>query len=212
MAPKRSQSHSSDPSYGRRNFLKHSVVSLGVAVQEYVKHRDASLPKKTPDRKAERTDWLRPPGAVEEALFLERCTACGECLKACPHGTIISSEKDETPIVFPDRTPCYLCEDFPCVSACETDALQPPAQPRDVRMGIAVVSHRMCSASQGCHACVPQCPTQALALDFSAFRIQVQEEQCVGCGICEHICKTVNDRVVAIRVVPERSRRSAEAC
>ena len=70
-----------EPSYGRRNFLKQSVVSLGVTVHEYVKHRDAEDVKEEKPEKV-RTDWLRPPGALEEPQFLESCTGCGECRSA----------------------------------------------------------------------------------------------------------------------------------
>lgn len=72
-----------------------------------------------------------------------------------------------------------------------------------VRMGTAEISHRLCTAGQGCHACVSKCPTNALALDVALLRLLVSREACVGCGMCEMICKTVNDRV-AIRVIPAR--------
>ena len=190
-----------DPSYGRRQFLKHSVLSVAKAAQEYAKHRDASPEKQV--EPALRTDWLRPPGAVEEALFLERCTKCGDCVKACPYESISLSLRDGTPEIYPDHTPCYLCHDFPCVTACGAEALIPPGSVQEVRMGIARVSDRTCTAGQGCHACVSQCPVDALTLDFESFHLRVSAGRCVGCGLCEQTCKTVND-TIAIRVVPAR--------
>lgn len=80
----------------------------------------------------------------------------------------------------------------------------PVADCLDVRMGIATVSHRVCTAGQGCHACVSKCPVDALSMDFNAMRLVVAQERCVGCGMCEQICKTVNDRL-AIKVVPARN-------
>lgn len=197
-----------EPSYGRRNFLKQSVVSLGVTVHEYVKHRDAEDVKEEQPEKR-RTDWLRPPGAIEEPRFLESCTGCGECVEACPHESlrILDSdgpERKETPAIYPDEQPCYLCEDFPCIAACEPEALRPVGTPKDVNLGLAVVSHKICTVGQGCNACVAACPMRAIAMDFASLSIRVDGDLCVGCGICEHICKTVNDRV-AIRVVPSRS-------
>ncbi|MCZ6801000.1 MAG: 4Fe-4S binding protein [Nitrospirae bacterium] len=189
---------------GRRQFLKQSVVSLGVTVHEFVKHRDAPREKKEEVGPAFRTDWLRPPGAVEESVFLERCTQCGDCLTVCPHDAICSHAEDETPVIFPDQAPCLLCDDFPCISACETEALLPVGHFREVAMGKAKVFHQICTASQGCNACVSRCPTQALAMDFSGFQLKVDATNCVGCGICEQVCLTVNDRL-AIRVVPARS-------
>ncbi|MDT7044156.1 4Fe-4S dicluster domain-containing protein [Candidatus Nitronereus thalassa] len=190
--------------YGRRNFLKQSAVSLGVTVQEFVKHRDAKPPvqeKPVPIR----SDWLRPPGAVGESLFLERCTACGDCVDVCPHDSIQVSQQDERPVIFADQTPCYACEDLPCIDACETEALLPPkGDVSEVKLGIAKVNPRKCTASQGCNACVSKCPTSAITMDFSVFALSVNEEVCVGCGICEYICGSVNDRI-AIKVMPIRT-------
>lgn len=200
-----------EPSYGRRNFLKQSVVSLGVTVHEYVKHRDAEDGKEQQPEKG-RTDWLRPPGALEEAQFLESCTGCGECVDACPHESIRVLEEPhgpdvpgrrETPVIYPDEQPCYLCDDFPCIAACEPEALRPVAAVKEVNMGIAVVSQRICTAGQGCNACVGPCPTRAIVMDFASLSIRVDGDLCVGCGMCEHICKTVNDHI-AIKVVSPR--------
>lgn len=193
---------SQDPQYGRRHFLKDSVLSVAKAAQEYVKHRDAPSEKKEVGP-VQRTDWLRPPGAVEEALFLERCTRCGDCVGACPYGSIALSRRDGSPEIFPDQTPCYLCYDFPCITACGTDALVPISGRDKVRMGRARVSHRTCTAGQGCNACVAQCPVEALSMDFASYRLSVADNRCVGCGICERTCSTVNDRI-AIRITPAR--------
>ncbi|WP_447973380.1 4Fe-4S dicluster domain-containing protein [Nitrospira sp. Kam-Ns4a] len=191
----------SDPQYGRRHFLKDSALSFIRTAHEYVKHRDAPSEKPKPTPPA-RQDWLRPPGAVPEALFLERCTQCGDCIEACPYEAI-KAAPGGTPVIFPDEAPCHLCEDFPCIAACEAEALLPVESKEAVRMGVAVVSHRLCTAGQGCHACVSHCPTQALSMDFAAFRLQVEATRCVGCGLCEQVCKTVNDKI-AIRVLPAR--------
>jgi ferredoxin-type protein NapG len=112
--------------------------------------------------------------------------------------------RDGSPILFPNQTPCYLCEDVPCISACGTDALVAVEGIQAIRMGLAVVPLKTCTAEQGCNACVSQCPTHALSMDFDAFRVIVSEPRCVGCGICEYTCKTVNDRI-AITVKPARS-------
>jgi ferredoxin-type protein NapG len=196
-----------DPQYGRRHFMKDSIVSLAKTAQEFVKHRDAPAEKTEP---APRTDWLRPPGAVPESLFLERCTRCADCAKACPYDSITFDVRDGSPQIFPDDRPCYLCEDFPCIAACGTDALLPLANRALVKMGLARVSLRDCTADQGCNACVSQCPTDAVVMDFEALRVVVVEEQCVGCGMCEHTCKTVNDKT-AITVLPARFLASADA-
>ena len=188
-----------DPKYGRRDFFKDSVISVAKAAKEFSSHADGVPEKPVP---VMRTDWLRPPGAAGEAIFLERCTKCSDCMKACPHQSIVIHQ-DGTPVIFPDQMPCYLCDDTPCIAACATEALLPVGSVQEARMGMAVVNHRLCTAGQGCHACVSKCPTNALAMDFDAQRLVVSGERCVGCGMCEHICRTVNDHI-AIRVTPLR--------
>ena len=190
-----------DPTYGRRDFFKDSVVSVTKAAREFTK-RHEGIPEQ-PAPPSVRTDWLRPPGAVDEVLFLERCTQCGDCAKVCPYGTITFHAQNGTPVIFADHVPCYLCEDVPCIAACATEALLPVDGREQIRMGLASVSHHVCTAGQGCHACASKCPTDALSMDFDRQRIVVTAERCVGCGLCEHVCRTVNDHV-AIRVTPFR--------
>jgi ferredoxin-type protein NapG len=189
-----------DPEFGRRRFLRESVLSVAKTAHEYLKHRDA-----TPDPTAPtpRTDWLRPPGAVQEALFLERCTRCADCVKACPYECVAFHPLDGSPIIFPSTAPCQLCDSFPCIAACETDALLPVPGREGVKMGLAVVSHRDCTAAQGCHACISQCPMNALVMDVASLQVSVTAERCVGCGICQQVCQTVND-TIAVRVTPAR--------
>lgn len=190
-----------NPSYGRRDFLKDSVISTVKAARELVKQVDGAPAEPPPP--PTRIDWLRPPGAVEEQLFLERCTKCNDCVTACPPGAITAHPQDGTPVLFADQSPCLLCEDLPCIAACGTEALLPIEGIHQVRMGMATVSHRLCTAGQGCHACVSKCPTDALWMDVASLHLSVVKEACVGCGMCEMVCKTVNDHV-AIRVVPSR--------
>ena len=189
-----------DSSYGRRQFITDSARSVTKAALEFSKEADvAQAPAPAPVR----TDWLRPPGAVGEPIFLERCTICGDCVKACPPGAIQIHERDGTPVLFADRSPCLLCEDLPCIASCATGALEPVESVAGVRMGTAVISHRLCTAGQGCHACVSKCPMHALTMDFASMQLAVVAETCVGCGICEMVCNTVNDHV-AIRARPAR--------
>ena len=190
-----------DSQYGRRDFLKDSVVSVAQAAQEFAKQQE--IVPEQPATPPVRTDWLRPPGAVDEALFLERCTKCGDCAKACPYGSITFHPQNGAPVIFAAKMPCYLCEDVPCIAACATEALLPVEGRGQIRMGLATVSHRICTAGQGCHACASRCPTDALSMDFDRQRLVVTTERCVGCGLCEQVCGTVNDRV-AIRVTPFR--------
>ncbi len=195
----------SDFDKDRREFLKQSVLSVGKTVYEYYEQqKDApteSSSQETPVKV--RTDWLRPPGAVDEEAFLERCTKCGDCLPVCPYGSIKNDLASGYPVVFANESACYLCDDFPCIAACETEALLPVGNRTEVRMGMAVVSRADCTADQGCQFCLAKCPVEALSVDFTDPYPVVDEAKCVGCGICEQVCSTVNDRI-AIKVISGR--------
>lgn len=189
----------------RREFLKQSVLSVGKTVYEYYeqqKDAPAEVGPKAPQVKV-RVDWLRPPGAVEEELFLSRCTKCGDCLPACPYESIKNDLATGYPVIFANESPCHLCDDFPCISACETEALLPVGDRTEVRMGMAVVSRADCTADQGCRFCLAKCPVGALSVDFLDSYPVVDQEKCVGCGICEQVCSGVNDRI-AIKVISGR--------
>ena len=71
---------------------------------------------------------FRPPGAIDEESFLRTCTRCDDCTKACPHEAIQRAperlrEAAGTPIIEADHQPCLMCHDFPCVTACQVEAL-----------------------------------------------------------------------------------------
>ena len=189
----------------RREFLKQSVLSVGKTVYEYYEQQKdvpaEAGPQASPVKV--RVDWLRPPGAVDEELFLSRCTKCGDCLPACPYASIKNDLATGYPVIFANESPCHLCNDFPCISACETEALLPVGDRAEVRMGMAVVSRADCTADQGCRFCLTKCPVGALSVDFLDGYPVVDQEKCVGCGICEQVCSGVNDHI-AIKVISGR--------
>jgi NAD-dependent dihydropyrimidine dehydrogenase PreA subunit len=98
-----------------------------------------------------------------------------------------------SPQIHAREIPCYLCEDFPCIEACPTLALEPVAGRRDVTMGIAVIDQSICFPYNGiiCRACYERCPIygEAIILESELYP-KVVEKDCVGCGICEHVCPT----------------------
>ena len=163
------------------------------------------------------TDLLRPPGAQSEEDFLSRCVKCGKCIEACPYRSLSPASQGAgvavgTPCIDAREQACRLCEDFPCVAACPTGALRDVDGRRDVRMGIAVIDEELCIAFQGmrCEVCYRACPLidQAISIDYrlregdaihSLFAPVIDEEQCMGCGLCVERC-VVDEPDVAIRI------------
>ena len=151
---------------------------------------------------------LRPPGALDERAFLSACIRCGQCVDACPFGTLrltdltVGLKKVGAPTFEASETPCYLCQGYDellCIEACPTQALGPVADPREVRIGLAVIDQDICLAYNGamCRACWHACPYPDEAIKYNEMlRPFVCAETCTGCGLCEYACPTETKSIV----------------
>ncbi len=148
------------------------------------------------------TCLLRPPGALAEPDFLAACIRCGQCVEACPFGTLhlavgLAAEiANGTPYVDPRTVPCYLCQGYDtlrCIASCPTTALETVPDPRDVRMGTATIDESTCLPYKGvaCRVCWHACPFPNEAIRFDPLlRPVVDKDHCVGCGLCDYACPT----------------------
>jgi ferredoxin-type protein NapG len=161
---------------------------------------------------------VRPPGAQPEPDFLATCIKCGECVEACPYGTLrLAMTEDRqaigAPFFEPRESPCYMCPEVPCIAACPTGSLVEGTAIEDARMGLSVLLDReTCLATQGlrCEVCYRACPLmgRAISLEFrpqlrtgkhAYFIPVVNSDSCTGCGICEYACVLEE---AAIKVLP----------
>lgn len=142
---------------------------------------------------------LRPPGAIDEPLFLDGCTRCDKCIQACPHDAIVHApdrmrEAAGTPIIDPDHQPCMMCEDFPCITACEPNVLT-PLIPK--MMGTAKVTQHLCLAHHGttCTVCSERCVVDG-AIEVTNGKPTVNESICTGCGVCRYVCPAPENAIL----------------
>jgi ferredoxin-type protein NapG len=154
--------------------------------------------------------YMRPPGAIAEPDFLNRCERCHACVSACPADAIQPLDIEEvkgTPAIVASVQACVVCTDLDCMPACPSGALQviPRAQ---IAMGLAVVDVEICVRSKGewCQSCVDLCPMSSRAIEIgSDDRVNVLEG-CVGCGVCEQVCPTTPKAIV---IAPNTDRLTA---
>ncbi len=162
--------------------------------------------------------WIRPPWALDELEFLLACTRCNACIEACPHQTIfplparLGVQFAGSPALDLTHKSCHLCEDWPCVAACEPGALRLPEQEEDEplplpKLARAEIDTEHCLPWQGpeCGACAASCP-QPGALHWENWKPVIDAALCIGCGQCREAC-IIEPRAIRVsslyRAVPD---------
>lgn len=187
----------------RRAFFKSALDKGGKKV---VKAIDSSINKQA-------SHWIRPPYALDELSFLLACTRCSDCIEACPHDVIFALSTRTgvktagTPALDLLNTGCHLCEDWPCVSACEAKALlreapelasddtaseETTSVPVEIplpKLAMVSINTETCLPYSGpeCGACIDSCPVpNTLTLDLC--KPVINQTSCTGCGLCRAAC------------------------
>lgn len=204
---------------GRRRWLT-AAIGGAVAVP-LLRVSDAAADRPDPRR-------IRPPGALLEGEFLERCVKCGACMKACPTGGLQPAlgeagvEGFWSPVLQPRlgycEQSCVLCG-----VVCPTGAIREltiaekigkPPEEEPVRIGSAAFDKGRClpwANDTECIVCEEVCPTSPKAIYVKHETVTLRDGSqrtlkrpyvdlslCWGCGICETRCP-VRDRA-GIRV------------
>lgn len=144
---------------------------------------------------------IRPPGALPEADFTDRCIRCGSCIGVCLTGGLRLSFLEGGPegIFTPRLVPSAgECDEFcnKCGQSCPTQAIRylPLAKKRNFKMGTARVNRERCiawSQDKYCLVCEEYCTYQAIRTEKNSNGILcpvVIPEVCRGCGLCEKNC------------------------
>jgi len=139
---------------------------------------------------------IRPPWALAEAAFIDRCTRCNDCLPACPQAILIAGDGGYPTVDF-SRAECTFCGE--CVKVCRPQALL-----RDndrTPWAIKALISDLCLARRGveCRVCGDFCDVRAIRftprLGGSPLP-EIATEQCTGCGACLAPCPS---QAIAIR-------------
>jgi ferredoxin-type protein NapG len=195
-----------DKELDRRNLLRQGVHYFAKpAVDSFSKKIDTV--NEAVNKITKRVPLLRPPGAISERQFLQACTRCDACIHACPKDAIRKAPKSMgflvmgTPYIDPIKTPCVMCDDLPCIPACEDNALL-PVDREDVNMGYAILNKKNCKAYSNifCQQCVIDCPVPG-AITQRDMKPMIHKDVCTGCGVCARSCMTVNSPT-AIKIKP----------
>ena len=190
-----------DHRFNRRNFFRSGFRELLRPVVDQLEDKLAELGKiaaSTLPAEAKKPafslKFLRPPGALPEAAFLQACSRCGACVNACPANAIVINERvaDGAPFVDANAAACVVCSTLECMNVCPTGALVPVPM-ADIDMGTARWSPMTClrtASGEACTICVDVCPIGEVAIRLDGNNVQVIDDGCVGCGLCQNKCPT----------------------
>jgi len=172
---------------------------------------------------------IRPPGALPEREFLQRCIQCGLCMRTCPTNALqpcgleAGVEGLWTPRLVPKVGYCqYSCNR--CGQVCPTGAIAPLSieEKQQLKIGLAVFDKGRClphAYGRECIICEEHCPLPKKAIYFVEEEVTtrtgekvtlkqpcVDPSLCTGCGICEWSC--VYKDAAAVRVTSANESRN----
>ncbi len=185
----------------RRAFI--GTLSTGLILPTFLNVRaETKIPNPT---------LIRPPGALKETEFLDRCVRCGECMKVCINNALQPCwlegglEGLFSPRLFPRLGYCeFNCT--LCGQVCPTGAIQklPLMEKQKTVIGVAYFDKNRClpyAKGTPCIVCEEHCPTPEKAIKFRETAVinpqgktvtikqpYLLESLCIGCGICENKC------------------------
>lgn len=186
----------------KRSFLIATALVSTAALAQEKKHVDGGLAdiieKKAPERKTP----IVPPGARSLKHMTQHCTGCQLCVSKCPNDVLLPS-MDITNLMQPVmsfekgycRPECTRCSEV-----CPAGAIKliDKEEKSGIQIGHAVVYPDFCLSALGeneCGNCARHCPVGAIEMvpsdpedDLSPSVPAVNENACIGCGACEHLC------------------------
>jgi ferredoxin-type protein NapF len=131
----------------------------------------------------------RPPWSLRpDRAFTERCTRCGDCVRACPRGVLSSGDGGFPQIGFA-AAGCSLCGD--CAKACPTGAIDPVASPIAFVWRVRIDASCLNRRGVECRVCGEACDARALRFvpaRGGIAQLQVDTAACTGCGDCVAVC------------------------
>lgn len=172
-------------------------------------------------------NWLRPPFPVDELDFLLDCTRCDQCIEACAPGVLFKLPARHglqvagTPAMDLVHRGCHMCDDWPCVKACEPGVLKLPEadedsapalpQPALPKLARVRINPKVCLPYLGpeCGACRDSCPVPG-ALEWRGTKPVINPELCTGCALCREACIVEPNAVDVSAFIPDDEKTAEE--
>lgn len=130
---------------------------------------------------------IRPPWAVDNSLFIENCTRCGDCIHVCETRILVKGEGDFPEVHFDDGE-CTFCQK--CVEVCQQPIFRPVTEQAWTHR-VAIGEECLTFRGVECRSCEDSCETRAIRFKpvlGQVSQISLNLENCNGCGACLKSC------------------------
>lgn len=130
----------------------------------------------------------RPPWARPEQAFVDACTRCDDCLKACPTGILVPGDGGYPTVDF-SRGECTFCGD--CTRACASGALRPADSTTPWLLKAIVGPQCLQLHGSECRVCGDFCEPRAIRFLpqlSGTSQLTIDDTLCTGCGACQAPC------------------------
>ncbi len=186
----------------KRAFLVSSALLTTAALAQEAKHVDGGLADIIEKKAPERQTPVVPPGARSLKNMTQHCTGCQLCVSKCPNEVLRPSMDIANlmqPVMSFEKGYCRP-ECTHCSEVCPAGAIKliDKEEKSGIQIGHAVVAADFCISALGeseCGNCARHCPVGAIEMvpsdpndDLSPSVPAVNENACIGCGACEHLC------------------------
>lgn len=198
-----SESSNTEGKTSRKTFLSTiAFLAATTTLKAQEKVVDGGLATIVKKKVPKRETPIKPAGSVSLDNFSSRCTGCQLCVQSCPNDVLRASSKLDTfmqPEMSFERGYCRP-ECTACSEVCPAGAIQRITREEKtaIQIGHAVwIGHNCIPLRDGveCGNCAKHCPSGAITMvpsdpenDLSPKVPAVNEEHCIGCGACEHVC------------------------
>lgn len=179
-----------------------ATIATASALHAQEKVVDGGLATIAKKKAPKRQTPLKPAGSESFDNFTSRCTGCQLCVQSCPNDVLRASTRLETlmqPEMSYERGYCRP-ECTACSEVCPAGAIKKVTREEktSIQIGHAVWVGQNCVPLHDgveCGNCAKHCPSGAITMmpydpnDAASPKIPIiNEERCIGCGACEHVC------------------------
>jgi ferredoxin len=196
----------------RRAFISRAIVGIaGAAGISRVLYANERQPGGNTGENQNHSPVICPPGSSGVERFLDRCTACHLCISECPTGVLQPAflEYGLLGLMKPrlDYRVAFCNFDCRrCGEVCPDGAIDllDLAAKHLAKIGEARFNKDKCvvvTNGTDCAACSEHCPTKAVSTIPYGDNLRLpslNDELCVGCGACEHVCPAKPDKAIKV--------------